>query len=243
MANQQQQEEKNNNNTAITFDNNNNNDSNNNTEKKNVAQHEQFSRSTTLNTTNTEEQRNKKSLLKSYLMRKRNLIRRNSTSTISTPTVEGPPYHTMKIDTVCQLMKSDLDNGLSESTIAEKRAQYGFNEMEGDGGVNPAKLMLKQFLNVMVLILVIAMAVSFAFKDWVEAGVIAFIMLLNAAIGFMQEFKAEKTMESLRQMASPTAQVIRDGQQKAVATRDLVPGDIIVLKNGDVVGADCRVIE
>lgn len=236
-----QQEEKN---TAITFDNNNNNNESNNNEKRfNVTHQEELSRSTTLNSTATTDERTKKSLLKSYLMRKRNLIRRNSSATINTPAVEGPPYHTMKIDTVCQLMKSNLEDGLSESSIAEKRAQYGYNEMEGDGGVNPFKLMLKQFLNVMVLILVIAMAVSFAFKDWVEAGVIAFIMLLNAAIGFMQEFKAEKTMESLRQMASPTAQVIRDGEQKTIATRDLVPGDIIVLKNGDVVGADCRVIE
>ncbi|KAG2203027.1 hypothetical protein INT47_013243 [Mucor saturninus] len=181
----------------------------------------------------------KRSLLKSVLMRKRNFIRKEP----SGPAVEGPPYHTMKIETVAQLLKSNLEDGLIESEIEEKRLVHGYNEMEGDGGVNPVKLMLKQFLNVMVLILVIAMAVSFAFKDWVEAGVIAFIMLLNAGIGFMQEYKAEKTMESLRQMASPTAQVIRDGQQKTVATRDLVPGDIIILKNGDVVGADCRIID
>lgn len=181
----------------------------------------------------------KRSLLKSVLMRKKNYIRKEP----SGPAVEGPPYHTMKIDTVAQLLRSDIEDGLSEFMVDEKRLTHGYNEMEGDGGVNPVKLMLKQFLNVMVLILVIAMAVSFAFQDWVEAGVIAFIMLLNAGIGFMQEYKAEKTMESLRQMASPTAQVIRDGQQKTIATRDLVPGDIIILKNGDVVGADCRIIE
>lgn len=181
----------------------------------------------------------KRSLLKSVLMRKRNLIRKEATA----PATEGPPYHTMKIETVTQLLKSNIQDGLSESEVEEKRLAYGYNEMEGDGGINPVKLMLKQFANVMVLILVIAMAVSFAYKDWVEAGVIAFIMLLNAGIGFMQEYKAEKTMESLRQMASPTAQVIRDGQQKTIATQDLVPGDIIILKNGDVVGADCRIIE
>ncbi|KAI8084183.1 uncharacterized protein B0P05DRAFT_466593 [Gilbertella persicaria] len=149
----------------------------------------------------------------------------------------------MKIETVAELMKTDLEDGLKESVIQEKRTQYGSNEMEGDGGVNPIKLLLKQFLNVMVLILVIAMAVSFAFKDWVEGGVIAFIMILNAGIGFAQEFKAEKTMESLRQMASPTAQVIRDGHEKTIPTKDLVPGDIVILSNGDVVGADCRVVD
>ncbi|CEP18689.1 hypothetical protein [Parasitella parasitica] len=208
--------------------------------KYQVAHNEKtMSRETTLS--GSESRDDKKSLLQKVLMRKRNLIRRNSTTNV--PSVEGPPYHTMKIETVAQLMKSDLQNGLTESAVNEKRAEFGYNEMEGDGGVNPVKLMMKQFFNVLVLILVIAMAVSFAFKDWVEGGVIAFIMLLNAAIGFMQEYKAEKTMDSLRQMASPTAQVIRDGQQKTVATKELVTGDIIILKNGDVVGADCRVIE
>lgn len=68
-------------------------------------------------------------------------------------------------------------------------------------------------------------------------------MFLNAGVGFAQEFKAEKTMDSLRQMASPTSQVVRNGQAKTVPTRELVPGDIIILKTGDVVGADCRIIE
>lgn len=219
-------------NTGIKFD----NDSK---EKKiNVTQTERSNtRASSVDTSKTDG----KSLLKSVLMRKRNLIRKKSTD--SGPVVEGPPYHTMKIETVVQLMKSNLEDGLTEAEVEARRAEYGYNEMEGDGGVNPFKLMLKQFFNVMVLILVIAMAVSFAFKDWIEAGVIAFIMLLNAAIGFMQEYKAEKTMESLRQMASPTAQVIRDGKQKTIPTRDLIPGDVIILKNGDVVGADCRIIE
>lgn len=68
-------------------------------------------------------------------------------------------------------------------------------------------------------------------------------MFLNAFVGFIQEFKAEKTMDSLRQMASPTSQVIRDGHQKTIPTRELVPGDILLLKSGDVVGADARIIE
>lgn len=68
-------------------------------------------------------------------------------------------------------------------------------------------------------------------------------MFLNAGVGFAQEFKAEKTMESLREMASPTSLVVRHGQAKTIPTRELVPGDIIILKAGDSVGADCRVIE
>ncbi|KAI8982350.1 potassium/sodium efflux P-type ATPase [Mycotypha africana] len=180
-------------------------------------------------------------------MRKRNLIRRDSfrrnRDSNAAAQQQGPPYHTMKTETVAQLLKSDLQNGLQEAVIDERRTQYGWNEMEGEGGVNPFKLLLKQFFNILVLILVVAMVVSFVFKDWVEGGVIAFIMVLNAAIGFAQEYKAERTMECLRQMASPTAQVIRDGHSKTIATRELIPGDVILLKNGDVVGADCRIIE
>ncbi|ORX61559.1 potassium/sodium efflux P-type ATPase, partial [Hesseltinella vesiculosa] len=157
--------------------------------------------------------------------------------------VEGPPYHTMDLATVAKLLKSDLEDGLNEEDIASRHAEHGLNEMEGEGGVNPFKLLVKQFLNVMVLILLIAMVVSFVFKDWIEGAVICAIMFLNAGVGFAQEFKAEKTMDSLRQMASPTSVVVRDGHQKTISTRDLVPGDVIVLKSGDVVGADCRIIE
>lgn len=81
------------------------------------------------------------------------------------------------------------------------------------------------------------------FKDWVEGGVVGAIIILNGGIGFFQEYKAEKTMESLRRLASPTSKVIRQGHLVAIATRDLVPGDILSLKHGDVIGADCRIIE
>ncbi|RCI03513.1 hypothetical protein CU098_010868 [Rhizopus stolonifer] len=181
--------------------------------------------------------------VRSVLMNKMHLVKRKRQSTDEKERVEGPPYHTMDLETVSQLLKSDLEDGLSESVIEERHAQNGYNEMEGEGGVSPIKILIKQFLNIMVLILLIAMIVSFVFKDYVEGAVILVIMFLNAAVGFMQEFKAEKTMDSLRQMASPTSQVIRDGHQKTIPTRELVPGDVLILKSGDVVGADCRVIE
>ncbi|KAI9314025.1 potassium/sodium efflux P-type ATPase [Dichotomocladium elegans] len=182
--------------------------------------------------------------VRSVLMKRMNLVKRRRKKKLrEMERVEGPPYHTMELDTVAKLLKSDLEEGLNESEIEQRRQECGHNEMEGEGGVNPFKLLLKQFFNIMVLILLIAMIVSFVFKDWVEAGVIGVIMLLNAGVGFAQEFKAEKTMDSLRQMASPTSQVVRNGQSKTVPTRELVPGDIILLKAGDVVGADSRVIE
>ncbi|KAI9275801.1 potassium/sodium efflux P-type ATPase [Phascolomyces articulosus] len=179
--------------------------------------------------------------VRSVLMKKVNLVKRRKRQTEER--VEGPPYHTMDLETVTKLMKTDLEDGLNDADIESRREESGFNEMEGEGGVNPFKLLVKQFFNVMVLILLVAMIVSFVFEDWVEGAVICAIMFLNAGVGFAQEYKAEKTMDSLRQMASPTSQVVRDGQSKTIATRELVPGDVVILKAGDVVGADCRVIE
>ncbi|KAI9314290.1 potassium/sodium efflux P-type ATPase [Dichotomocladium elegans] len=181
--------------------------------------------------------------IRSVLMKKMNLVKRRRRQKRAANAVEGPPYHTMDLETVSTLLKTDLEDGLREQEIEARRKDYGFNEMEGDGGISPIRLLLKQFLNVMVLILLIAMVVSFVFKDYVEGAVICAIMILNAVVGFLQEFKAEKTMDSLRQMASPTSQVIRNGQSKTIPTRELLPGDLILLKAGDVIGADCRIVE
>ncbi|KAI7886637.1 potassium/sodium efflux P-type ATPase [Lichtheimia hyalospora FSU 10163] len=181
--------------------------------------------------------------VRSVIMKKMNLVKRRRRRAAEEERVEGPPYHTMDLETVAKLLKTDLEDGLSDQDVEGRREESGFNEMEGEGGVNPVKLLIKQFFNIMVVILLIAMVVSFVFKDWVEGGVICAIMFINAGVGFAQEFKAEKTMDSLRQMASPTSQVVRNGQSKTIPTRELIPGDLILLKAGDVVGADCRVIE
>lgn len=94
--------------------------------------------------------------VRSVLMKKMSLVKRRRKGR-ERERVEGPPYHTMDLDTVAKLMKSDLEDGLPESEIESRRAESGYNEMEGEGGVNPFKLLLKQFLNIMVVILLIAM--------------------------------------------------------------------------------------
>lgn len=103
--------------------------------------------------------------VRSVLMNKMNLVKRRRKSIDNQERVEGPPYHTMDLDTVNQLLKSDLEDGLPESRIEEIRSQYSYNEMEGEGGVSPIKLLFKQFLNIMVLILLIAM-VSLINQYW-----------------------------------------------------------------------------
>lgn len=84
------------------------------------------------------------------------------------------------------------------------------------------------------------MAVSFGIRSWIEGGVVAAIIILNITIGFQQEFKAEKTMDSLRSLSSPTANAVRDGKTISITTAEVVPGDMVELKTGDTVPADIR---
>lgn len=85
-----------------------------------------------------------------------------------------------------------------------------------------------------------AMVVSFAIKSWIEGGVVCGVIILNIVVGFFQEFNAEKTMDSLRSLSSPTANVVRDGETINVPTAELVPGDLVELKLGDTIPADIR---
>lgn len=85
-----------------------------------------------------------------------------------------------------------------------------------------------------------AMAVSFGVKSWIEGGVIAAVIFMNIVVGFYQEFNAEKTMDSLRSLSSPTASAVRDGKTQVIPTAEIVPGDMVELKTGDTVPADIR---
>ena len=85
-----------------------------------------------------------------------------------------------------------------------------------------------------------AMTVSFAIQSWIEGGVISGVIMLNIVVGFLQEFNAEKTMDSLRSLSSPTANVVRGGETINIPTAELVPGDLVELKLGDTVPADVR---
>jgi Na+-exporting ATPase len=87
------------------------------------------------------------------------------------------------------------------------------------------------------------MAVSFAIESWIEGGVVTAIILLNVVIGFFQEFNAEKTMDSLRSLSSPTASAVRDGKTVTVPTIEVVVGDLVEMKTGDTVPADVRYVQ
>lgn len=88
-----------------------------------------------------------------------------------------------------------------------------------------------------------ATVVTFAIKSWIEAGVVTAVVIVNIVVGFMQEYSAEKTMDSLRSLSSPTASVIRAGTSKVIRSLDIVPGDVVELKTGDTIPADLRLFE
>lgn len=157
--------------------------------------------------------------------------------------VLSSPAYLLTAEEIVQQLATDTDNGLSEEEAQRRITKYGLNELEVGGGVSAFKILMGQIFNAMVLILIMAMAVSFAIKSWIEAGVITAVVFINIIVGFFQEYSAEKTMDSLRSLSSPTATVIRAGQLKAIRSLDLVPGDIVEAKMGDTIPADLRLFE
>ncbi|KAF9102899.1 Na+ ATPase [Mortierella sp. GBA35] len=153
------------------------------------------------------------------------------------------PFHTFTVEQVAEHYQTSILEGLSSEEAAKRLQTYGHNELEGDGGVKWYKVLWRQVANTLVAVLLIATALAFATKDVPEGSVILFVIVMNAAIGFWQEFNAEQTMEALRNMSSPTAQVIRDESRVTIPNNQAVPGDIMIFEDGDVIGADCRLFE
>ncbi|KAL8667340.1 MAG: hypothetical protein Q9168_007289 [Polycauliona sp. 1 TL-2023] len=140
-------------------------------------------------------------------------------------------------------LQTNEETGISPNKAQEAQRTYGPNKLEGEGGVKWHKVLLKQVSNAMILVLVLAMALSYGVTDYIEGGVITAVIVLNVAIGFYQEFQAEKKMDSLRALSSPTAAVLRDGHISTVPSGEVVPGDIVQVKTGDTIPADLRLIE
>jgi Ca2+-transporting ATPase len=134
-------------------------------------------------------------------------------------------------------------SGLSAQEAERRLAEIGPNELTAGSRVSPWKLLLEQFRNILILILLFAVALSIVLGHATEAIVIGAIVVLAAVLGFVQEYRAERAIEALTRMAAPTATVVRDGREQQVPARDLVPGDVLVLHAGDKAPADSRLIE
>ena len=133
--------------------------------------------------------------------------------------------------------------GLSQREAEKNRLEYGDNLLESKGHVNPVKIFFSQFQDLMTLILLCSTGISVLMGEKMEAITIVAIVLLNAILGFLQEYRTERSLEKLNALAAPTATVIRDGQSKTIPAREVTLGDLVVLKAGDRVPADCRILE
>ena len=152
------------------------------------------------------------------------------------------PAHSLTAVQVVDELSTDTWSGLDNAEVKRRLENYGTNELGEAEGVSVVRILVAQVANAMTMVLILAMAVSYGIGSWIEGGVVTFVILLNVVVGFFQEWSAEKTMDSLRSLSSPTARVVRGGQQVVVPSAEIVPGDVIEVKTGDTIPADVRLV-
>ncbi|HEX6186341.1 MAG TPA: cation-translocating P-type ATPase [Pyrinomonadaceae bacterium] len=154
----------------------------------------------------------------------------------------GATWHALTVEESVARLKS-TPRGLTAEEAARRLEEFGPNELQGASRVSAWAILLEQFKNVLIIILLLATALSAFLGHGVEAVAITVIVLFAVVLGFVQEYRAERAIEALREMAAPGATVIRDGREQRVPARELVPGDLILLATGDKVPADVRLVE
>ena len=138
---------------------------------------------------------------------------------------------------------ADVRKGLTQARATEYRQRYGYNEIREGRKRGPVAMFLAQFADFMILVLIAAAVVAGLIGDLADTFVIVTIVVLNAGIGFVQEYRAERAIAALRRLAALQAQVRRDGLPMVIPARDLVPGDTVVIEAGNAVPADIRIVE
>src|SRR3989344_1349546 len=151
-------------------------------------------------------------------------------------------HHSKEIKEVFRELNSN-NEGLSQAEAEKRLQEYGLNEIKEAKKISPIKIFLNQFNSVVVYILIAALVISLFIGERIDAIVIGIILILNAVFGFIQEYRAEKSIEALKKLASLKATVIRDGKEKNIDAKLLVPGDILKLETGDKLPADARLFE
>src|SRR3990170_45530 len=157
-------------------------------------------------------------------------------------TLEREAWHALGVESVAAALGSDLAAGLSRAEAARRLAEAGPNLLPEAGPPGALRLLLHQFASILVYVLLAAALVSFFLGDFLEAASILVIAVLNAALGFAQEYRAERALSALKALSAPSATVLREGSPLRVAAADIVPGDVLPLEAGDVVAADARVV-
>jgi P-type Ca2+ transporter type 2C len=152
------------------------------------------------------------------------------------------PWWHQSADEIALALGTDLKQGL---TAAEARARFeasGPNELMGKKGRGPLRIFLEQFQGLMIWVLIVAAVVSGFLREWVDAAAILVIVVMNAVLGLIQEYRAEKSLAALRELSAPSSKTVRDGVPAVIPARELVPGDLVELEAGDHVPADGRIV-
>ncbi len=152
-------------------------------------------------------------------------------------------WHHLSVADAAALLGSRLEKGLSLFEVKHRQERFGANELKGKKPRSSLRAFLKQFAQPLVYLLLLAAAVTAVLAHYVDAAVIFAVVLVNAVVGFLQESKAEKAIESLKQMVQTETTVIRDGAKRRIGSRQLVPGDLVILQSGDKTPADLRLVE
>ncbi len=152
-------------------------------------------------------------------------------------------WYQKSVEEILQQFDSNPHNGLAESQAQQLMQEFGPNELVERGVKNPWLILFDQFKETMVVILIIAAIISAILGDFKDALAILAIIVINAILGFRQEYQAERAMAALKKMAVPSVRVRRDGHVKEISARLLVPGDIILIEAGNTIPADCRILE
>lgn len=154
----------------------------------------------------------------------------------------GKTWHSKPVEIVLEELRTS-PLGLNEEEVQQRLNAYGLNQLEETKRATAFHLFLNQFKDVFVIMLLIATAISFLVGEPIDALIIAVIVVLNAVVGFVQEYRSEKAMEAMRKLVAPKSRLMREGKEIMVSAKEVVPGDIVLLESGDRIPADSRLIE
>ncbi len=154
-----------------------------------------------------------------------------------------PDIHSNSVADLATQLDTHIHNGLTADQVRQRLATIGPNELQERPRPGFLQLLLAQFNNFLIILLIVAAAVSILLGEYVDAAAILAIVVLNAVLGVVQESRAEQAIAALRKMAAPNAMVIRDGSQQLIPSRELVPGDVVLLEAGNYVPGDLRLVE
>src|SRR5512137_2298428 len=153
-----------------------------------------------------------------------------------------PEWYRLSVSDALARLGTDAARGLTSAEVRERSQRHAPNELVAKGGRTRWEILVEQLTGVLTILLFVAALVSAMLGDWLEAIVILLIVILNAVLGYAQEYKAELSMAALKRMSVPKVRVRRDGQVQELSARDLVPGDVVLIETGNIVPADGRVI-